>query len=100
MLRLQEENRHLRFQLDQMHTTGMSFLRAWKGWGQSLGGFKSSNALLLHSTRGPWSPDGLGPEKPLWDAAGVYAGEREAQVKQGWASTGLSPYSFLLIYFG
>lgn len=35
----------------------------------------SSNVLLLHSTRVPWSPGGLGPAESLWDAAGVYAGE-------------------------
>ena len=80
LLQLQEENHRLRSQLGQMDPKGMSSLgverdedRVWGSWG-------SSYLPLLCSLWTHWGPGVLGSAEPLRDAAGVHAGEREAQV--------------------
>ena len=80
LLQLQEENHRLRSQLGQMDPKGISSLgvgrdedRVWGSWG-------SSHLPLPCSLWTHWGPGGLGSAEPLRDAAGVHAGEREAQV--------------------
>lgn len=80
MLQLQEENRLQRCQVDRMEPSGMHPLETRRGKDGFPSFCGSSHLLLSLSPRAPWGAGLLGPAEPLWDASGVHAGEREAQV--------------------
>ncbi|KAM7324875.1 hypothetical protein ACRRTK_017180 [Alexandromys fortis] len=59
LLQLQEENRHLRSQLDQMRTKGMSPLGAGRGVGSSTAMLCFSTAPGIHGARVAWAQRNL-----------------------------------------